>query len=147
MSTSYTKIKAQIADLTRKAETARKAELGRALATIRELVRQYDLTQEDVLGLFKGRRGANERKGRVGKPSGVPKYRDPKSGKTWTGRGKPPNWIKGARNRDAFLIDQAAASPSGEAVERDGRAGVKRAAPKKRAVQKKKATAPKQAAA
>jgi len=36
---------------------------------------------------------------------GVAKYRDPKSGKTWTGRGKPPAWIAGAKNRDAYLIE------------------------------------------
>jgi DNA-binding protein H-NS len=28
---------------------------------------------------------------------------DPYSGKTWTGRGKPPAWIAG-RNREKFLI-------------------------------------------
>lgn len=33
------------------------------------------------------------------------KYRDPATGKEWTGRGKPPNWIKDAPDRDAFLID------------------------------------------
>lgn len=36
---------------------------------------------------------------------GIPKYRDPKSGATWTGKGKPPAWIKGAPNRDEFLIN------------------------------------------
>ncbi|MCV9917067.1 H-NS histone family protein, partial [Burkholderia pseudomallei] len=28
----------------------------------------------------------------------------PKSGATWSGRGKPPNWIVG-KNRDRFLIE------------------------------------------
>jgi hypothetical protein len=41
--------------------------------------------------------------------TGVPKYRDPKTGKTWTGRGKPPTWIAGAKNRDAYLIGTPAA--------------------------------------
>ena len=36
--------------------------------------------------------------------SGVaPKYRDPESGSTWSGRGKPPKWIAG-QDRDNFLI-------------------------------------------
>jgi DNA-binding protein H-NS len=30
-------------------------------------------------------------------------YQDPKSGATWNGRGKPPNWIAG-KNRERFLI-------------------------------------------
>lgn len=33
----------------------------------------------------------------------APKYRDPVSGQTWTGRGKPPAWIAG-KDRDQFLI-------------------------------------------
>lgn len=33
------------------------------------------------------------------------KYLDPKSGATWTGRGKPPSWIVG-KDRDQFLIEQ-----------------------------------------
>jgi len=37
---------------------------------------------------------------------GVPKYGDPKTGKTWTGRGKPPAWIAGVKNRDPYLIDK-----------------------------------------
>jgi len=31
--------------------------------------------------------------GKIGKP---PKYRDPQSGLTWTGQGKPPRWMAGA---------------------------------------------------
>jgi DNA-binding protein H-NS len=33
----------------------------------------------------------------------APKYRDPESGSTWSGRGKPPKWIAG-QDRDSFLI-------------------------------------------
>ena len=32
-----------------------------------------------------------------------PKYRDPVTGQTWTGRGKEPVWIRG-KDRAAFLI-------------------------------------------
>lgn len=41
------------------------------------------------------------------KNAGVPKYRDPATGKTWTGNGKPPAWIAGAADRSAFLIESA----------------------------------------
>jgi hypothetical protein len=44
----------------------------------------------------------------VAKTAGVPKYRDPLSGKTWTGKGKPPGWIsealKQGKAKDDFLI-------------------------------------------
>jgi DNA-binding protein H-NS len=39
-------------------------------------------------------------------PSGKkvpPKYRNPTTGETWTGRGKAPAWIAG-KTRDSFLI-------------------------------------------
>ncbi|WP_457844072.1 H-NS family nucleoid-associated regulatory protein [Staphylococcus aureus] len=37
---------------------------------------------------------------------GAPKYRDPATGATWTGRGKPPNWIVG-KDRTPFQITPA----------------------------------------
>jgi DNA-binding protein H-NS len=46
---------------------------------------------------------------------GVPKYMDPKTGKTWTGFGRAPGWIAGANNRDAFLVDKSAAVPAADA--------------------------------
>ncbi|WP_268959019.1 H-NS family nucleoid-associated regulatory protein [Paraburkholderia solitsugae] len=33
------------------------------------------------------------------------KYRDPKSGATWSGRGRAPTWLAGAKDRTKFLID------------------------------------------
>jgi DNA-binding protein H-NS len=44
--------------------------------------------------------------GKAGKTSGkkvAAKYRDPETGKTWTGRGVAPKWIAG-KDREAFLI-------------------------------------------
>lgn len=48
------------------------------------------------------------------RPAGVAKYRDPQTGKTWTGNGKPPGLIAGAQNRDRFLInaDPSAMEPA-----------------------------------
>lgn len=34
-------------------------------------------------------------------------YRDPKSGATWSGRGRAPAWLAGAKDRSKFLIDGA----------------------------------------
>jgi hypothetical protein len=42
----------------------------------------------------------------VGKKSAAAvKYRDPKTGATWTGHGRAPSWIASAKNRDRFLVD------------------------------------------
>lgn len=35
-----------------------------------------------------------------------PKYQDPRTGKTWSGRGRAPTWIEG-KNRDQFLIQKS----------------------------------------
>lgn len=47
---------------------------------------------------------APERKARRSKGEKVaPKYRNPETGDTWTGRGREPGWIKG-KNRDEFAL-------------------------------------------
>lgn len=71
-----------------------------------------------------------------------PKYRDPKTGATWTGRGLAPAWIASAKDKSKFLIE----SPAGEAKPE----GSERAPAKGVAVKKtngaKKATSRKSAA-
>ena len=85
MTVSYQDIQAQIRDLTVAAEEARKAELSQALDSIRELIQQYGLTQDDLLGLFKKRRGRIAGAKAAPATKGVAKYRDPETGRTWTG--------------------------------------------------------------
>lgn len=67
---------------------------GEAVTTVRELVRRFELTPEEVFDQATPTR----KKGAV-----KAKYRDPASGATWTGRGIAPAWIRN-KNRDAFLI-------------------------------------------
>lgn len=76
-------------------EQVRKVEITEAKAKARAIVSEYDLSPEDVFSSI--RRSAN-----VGKTV-VPKYRDPATGQTWTGRGKAPKWIAG-QDRGLFLI-------------------------------------------
>ena len=57
----------------------------------------------------KGRRGKGAKKTRAdaGKKA-EPKYRDPKTGETWTGRGRPAGWLQAhldaGRKKEDFLI-------------------------------------------
>jgi DNA-binding protein H-NS len=105
----------RIARLQEEAEQVRKSELASVIASIREAVAQYDLTPADIFGRKAGpsarAKGAGTAGGKAPRP---PKYRDPKTGKTWTGMGKPPNWIAGVRNRDKFLIDAQAADEASQ---------------------------------
>ncbi|NCV86322.1 MAG: H-NS histone family protein, partial [Oxalobacteraceae bacterium] len=51
------------------------------------------------------------RKPSTTRPPVLPKYRDEVSGQTWTGRGKPPLWLKAmldqGKTKEDFLIQNA----------------------------------------
>ena len=112
---SYSTIKAEIAKLERQAEVARKAEIAGVVEKIKKAIAVYGLTATD-LGFAGGKtmQAANARQAKTGAkapaPTGVAKYRDPKTQKTWTGRGRPPAWIDGVKDRDAYLISKASES-------------------------------------
>jgi DNA-binding protein H-NS len=110
MATTYEQIKAQIAELERQASDARRQEIKDAVSTVRELIQKHRLSVRDIGERLFGKPGAGRGAKSAG-PKSPPKFRDPLTGKTWTGRGKPPNWIVGVANRDPFLIDKAAATP------------------------------------
>lgn len=93
---SYKTLLAQRQALDAQIAEARKQEIGQALATIRDLVIEFNLTHDDV---FPAGRKSSALKG----SSVAPKYRDPATGATWTGRGKPPTWIKD-QEREKFAI-------------------------------------------
>lgn len=82
--------------LAQQIEDARRSEIAEVVTGIRAQVQQYGLTVSDIFP------GGGRRRGRtLGKVA--PKYRDPSTGKTWTGRGKAPKWIED-RERAQFLI-------------------------------------------
>ena len=80
------------------AET-RKNELREAIRTVQALVAEFDLTSADVFGSARTDKKADKRTGR----KVAPKYRDPATGKTWTGRGRAPTWLEG-KDKDKCLI-------------------------------------------
>jgi DNA-binding protein H-NS len=51
-----------------------------------------------IIEQFSRKAGGKSAGGKV-----APKYRNPSTGETWTGRGKAPKWIEG-RDRSNFLI-------------------------------------------
>lgn len=99
---TYQSVKAEIAKLEAKAEALRKAELKSVIAQVKKTIAEFGLTAAD-LGLG---RGSSKTRGPARRATkGAAKYRDPKTGQTWTGHGRPPAWIVGAKDRTAFLID------------------------------------------
>ncbi|WP_430232126.1 H-NS family nucleoid-associated regulatory protein [Paraburkholderia tropica] len=72
-----------------------------SLEQIRNIVDEYDL--HDEVQFTRGGRRAKPGPGAPRAPVAA-KYRDPDSGATWSGRGKPPAWIAG-KDRQQFLVD------------------------------------------
>lgn len=140
---SYKALRAQIAKLEQQAKTVRHNEVKAVIAQLKKTIAEYGLTAEE-LGLAGGG-NPGPRRGR--KPAaaprtsaGVAKYRDPKTGQTWTGRGRPPTWIVDAKNRDTFLIGAvpaAAPAPSAPAAPKRAKAAAKRGPGGKKAAAKK----------
>ncbi|MDE1181263.1 H-NS histone family protein [Paraburkholderia sp.] len=96
----YAELKAQIARLQAQADEARRTELDTIINEIRGKIAEYGLTAQDLGFAAPVRRGRPPKKAPL-----PPKYQDPKSGNTWSGRGKPPKWIMG-KNRERYLIAQ-----------------------------------------
>ncbi len=101
-----TELKKQIAALEAKAERIAKEEMASAIAKVKDIMAEFNLTIEHLTQAVGGRRAAKKAKA---KTASVAKYADPKTGKTWSGFGRAPGWIAGAKNRDAFLVGKSAA--------------------------------------
>ncbi len=129
---SLSAIRKQIQRLEAEAERIAKQEMSGAIAKIKSLMSDFGITLEQ-LGAASARVGA-KRASKKASPkrtgAGVARYADPKSGKTWTGFGRAPAWIAGAKDRDAFLLGALAAEPGTTApVKRAKKAVVAPAAP------------------
>lgn len=92
---SYTELLAQREQLDKQIKEAVQREKADGIAKAKLIIEQYKLTSAD---LFSRKAGSRSVGGKV-----APKYRNPSTGETWTGRGKAPKWIDG-RDRSNFLI-------------------------------------------
>jgi DNA-binding protein H-NS len=121
---SYENIQKQIQKLqeqAKKLEASRDAKKLKAVAQVNALMKKLNLSIEDLKvsptkpGRSKpvnGSKTARQKKTGALRPPVPPKYRDELSGQTWTGRGKPPVWLKNfldqGRTKEDFLIDKTA---------------------------------------
>lgn len=93
---SYKDLLQQRQALDQQITQARKQEMSGAIAQVRALVTEFDLTAQDVFPSGRGRSASSGTKV-------APKYRNPATGQTWTGRGKAPLWIAN-EDREKYLI-------------------------------------------
>jgi DNA-binding protein H-NS len=117
MRAAYEQIMAKVRALTRKAESAKRAEVkrvARAVERIRKLMKEHGVSIGHLSGSTSGRGSASKKVGKSklpptdGRLKVKPKYRHPKSKETWSGRGKTPRWLvaemKSGKSKDSFLI-------------------------------------------
>lgn len=97
--TTYKELLAQKEALEARLEEARQAEVGAAIQQIHGLMDQYGLTVDDL-----ARRRGRGRPRTKALSESIPMYQDPKTGKTWSGRGRAPGWL--GKNREKFRIEQ-----------------------------------------
>lgn len=99
---TYKQLLAEKEALEAKLNEARQTEVADVIERIRTLMTDYGLSADDIA-----------QKRRRGRPAGVasrksagtlpPKYMDPKTGKTWSGRGRAPAWL--GKRPERFLVE------------------------------------------
>lgn len=103
-------IERRIEALRVQADRIREREKGPAIREIVSLMRKHGISIPDLRGLMGargGRKKASPMRGRKVKPL----YRNPKTGETWSGRGRPARWIaaaeKAGHKRTEYLIKKS----------------------------------------
>lgn len=96
-SQSLTQMREQLTVLQEQIATAEAEGRSNAIAQIHAIMDEFNLTPEDLVR--KRKRGPKKSPAQPVEP----KYQDPKTGATWSGRGRAPAWLQG-KNRDKYLI-------------------------------------------
>jgi DNA-binding protein H-NS len=101
----FNEAEAKVNELRKKLDEERKGERTQAIAAARELIKTHGLTGSELgFSSKKSNKPVSSDKRIVV----APKYQDPASGKTWTGRGKAPTWLAAqlaaGRTKQDFLI-------------------------------------------
>ncbi|MFL9860413.1 H-NS family nucleoid-associated regulatory protein [Paraburkholderia madseniana] len=103
MATTLEAMQAKIKKLQAQADALIAKQSSGVIEKIRELMATHGLTTADIDAHSGGKQRA--------KPAtSVAKYRDPKSGATWSGHGRAPQWIAAAKTRDKYLVDAGTAA-------------------------------------
>ncbi|MCY1345504.1 DNA-binding protein Bv3F [compost metagenome] len=102
---TYKQLLAEKEALEAKLNEVRATEVAGVIDKIRELMTEYGLTAEDIMPRRKRGRPAGPAGTKAASGSALPpKYMDPKTGKTWSGRGRAPAWL--GKRPERFLIEQ-----------------------------------------
>jgi DNA-binding protein H-NS len=112
--TTLEKVQEKLAKLQAQAEALVAKQSSGVIAKIRDIMEKHGLTMTDIeahIGSSKKRGRKPGAKVAAKSSASAAKYRDPKSGATWTGHGRAPAWIANAKDRSKFAIDGALETP------------------------------------
>ncbi|CAL8481113.1 H-NS family nucleoid-associated regulatory protein [Caballeronia sp. S22] len=99
--TTLESIQARIKKLETQAQALKTKAASGVLKQIHDLMARHEISIDDVAGFF-GKASGKTKANAVGQADSA-KYVDPKTGATWSGRGRAPAWIANASDRTAFL--------------------------------------------
>jgi DNA-binding protein H-NS len=98
----------KIARLRAQADGIAKKETSAVLKKIWDLMEKHGLTTDDIA--VGSRKPAVRSQSTAAKipptPSAAAKYLNPRTGATWSGRGRAPAWIANADDRNEFLVER-----------------------------------------
>lgn len=139
---SYQEVKKELDKLSKEAQRLLKVEVKGVIKKIKAMMADYGLTPADLIAEGKKYQAARAAKTKKALP---PKYRDPQTGATWSGRGRAPGWLAEAMKSgkvDAYVIQaggSAAASKPKKAQAAKQPAAAKKVSPAQKAEAKKSA--------
>jgi len=137
MAQTYAQLQGQIVKLQAEAQKLRTEEVSAVIARIREDIKAYEITAQDLFGriLGKTRRGKS-------RSTAQAKYADG-TGNVWVGRGPRPQWLRDAlaagKKLEEFVFGTSHGSTPSAPAASQKKAAVKRVATKKAAAAKKSA--------
>lgn len=101
------KLEKELAKIQKKLKTIQNKKRKPIINSIVRSMREYDISLEDISTAYNNKI-TNKPKSNIVKKPIPPKYRNPNTGETWSGRGKAPRWIVQAEStgtsRESFLI-------------------------------------------
>jgi DNA-binding protein H-NS len=114
MARTLIQIQREMEKLQLEAERVKASEVAGVIAKIKSAIDFYGIAPGDLFGAKPAKGGEGKRKYTVrknakpAKAPSPPKYKDPETGKTWTGHGKRPDWfvraIEGGRKAEELVV-------------------------------------------
>ncbi|MGY6122185.1 H-NS family nucleoid-associated regulatory protein (plasmid) [Paraburkholderia strydomiana] len=117
-------LQAKIQKLQAQADALLAKKSSAVIEKIKSLMAEHGITTADIDAHAGGKKRGPKLGAKAAAKSSTlaAKYRDPKTGATWSGHGRAPGWIASAKDRSKFLVEGNAVS-SAPAAKKSAKAG------------------------